>query len=140
MAHLKTRRSHKDYFRHRNVKETEKGRPWLVYFPYIMKDMGCGTFKEVKELALDRVDWKPLLGLCTRWWKKNNNIVYLTFWCLSCLSKEKFRLKPPKLHIFNENVHYEIFSLKMCNLGGFSWNFSLYKLINDNLIHFQSRY
>ena len=36
----------------------ERGRPRLKYFGQIIGDMGCETFREVKELALDRAEWR----------------------------------------------------------------------------------
>ena len=35
----------------------ERDTPRLEYFLQIMKDMGCGAFKEVNELASDQVEW-----------------------------------------------------------------------------------
>ena len=51
----------------------KRGRPRLKYFDQIIGDMGCETFREVKELAgmgQSRVETggcvKPVLGLCTQ--------------------------------------------------------------------------
>ena len=33
-----------------------RGRPRLKYFDHIIGDMGCETFREVKELARDRAE------------------------------------------------------------------------------------
>ena len=33
----------------------------LEYFHQIMKDMVCGTFREMKEFSWDRVEWKRSL-------------------------------------------------------------------------------
>ena len=60
MAHFKTRRINKGYFRERCGKEKGKRKE---NFAQIMKDMGCGTFREVKELALDRVGWRWVVAL-----------------------------------------------------------------------------
>ena len=62
----------------RNILEGEvrkkRGRPRLEYFAQIIKDMGCESFREFKELAgmeQNRVETggcvKPVLGLCTQW-------------------------------------------------------------------------
>ena len=38
------------------AKKRETGEPRLECFPQIMKDKGCGTFREVKGLAWARID------------------------------------------------------------------------------------
>ena len=50
----------------------EKGVSSLEYFPRVKKDIGCGTFREVKKLVWNRFDRieaggnvKPVLGLHT---------------------------------------------------------------------------
>ena len=35
-------------------------------------------------------------------------IADLMLWWLSCLSKEKLRVKPPRLHIYGENLHQKV--------------------------------
>ena len=37
-------------------KKRGRGRPRLKYFDQIIRDMGCETFREVKELAWDRAE------------------------------------------------------------------------------------
>ena len=36
----------------------KRGRPRKKYFDQIIGDMGCETFREVKQLAGDRAQWK----------------------------------------------------------------------------------
>ena len=40
----------------------EWGRAGLEYFPQIMKNTGCETVREVKDLAWDRVKWKQVIA------------------------------------------------------------------------------
>ena len=46
----------------RDMQKSEVGQKWkrvrarFEYFHQIMKDMGCGTFREMKELTWDRVE------------------------------------------------------------------------------------
>ena len=54
-------------------KKRGSGTPRLKYFDQIIRDMGCETFREVKQLAgggQSRVETggcvKPVLGLCTQ--------------------------------------------------------------------------
>ena len=43
-------------------KKRGRGRPRLEYFRQIMKDMGRGIFREVKELAWDKVEGRRMVG------------------------------------------------------------------------------
>ena len=53
-------------------KKRGRGRPRLKYLDQIIRDMGCETFREVKQLAGEqsRVETggcvKPVFGLCTQ--------------------------------------------------------------------------
>ena len=39
----------------------KRGRPRLEYFDQIIRDMGCGTFREVRESAWDRAEWRRVV-------------------------------------------------------------------------------
>ena len=39
----------------------KRGRPRLEYFDQIIRDMGCETFRENKELAWDRAEWRRVV-------------------------------------------------------------------------------
>ena len=39
-----------------------RGKPRLKYFDQIIRDMGCETFREVKQLAGDRAEWKRVFA------------------------------------------------------------------------------
>ena len=43
-------------------KERGRGRPRLKYFDQIIRDMGCETFREVKQLAGDRAEWRRVVA------------------------------------------------------------------------------
>ena len=43
-------------------KKRGRGRPRLEYFNQIIGDMGCQTFREVKQLAGDRVEWRRIVA------------------------------------------------------------------------------
>ena len=43
-------------------KKSGRGRPRLKYFDQIIRDMGCETFREVKQLAGDRVEWRRVVA------------------------------------------------------------------------------
>ena len=44
-------------------KKRGKGKTWIVeHIPQIMKDMGCRTFRVVKELAWDRIEWRRVFA------------------------------------------------------------------------------
>ena len=40
----------------------KRGRPKLKYFDQIIGDIGCETFREVKQLARDRAEWRRLVA------------------------------------------------------------------------------
>ena len=40
----------------------KRGRPRLKYFDQIIGDMGCETFREVKQLAGDRAEWRRVVA------------------------------------------------------------------------------
>ena len=40
----------------------KRRRPRLKYFDQIIGDMGCETFREVKELARDRAEWRRVVA------------------------------------------------------------------------------
>ena len=39
----------------------KRGRPRLEYFDQIIRDMGCETIRDVKELVWDRVVWRRVI-------------------------------------------------------------------------------
>ena len=43
-------------------KKRGRGRPRLKYFDQIIQDMGCETFREVKQLAGDRAEWRRVVA------------------------------------------------------------------------------
>ena len=43
-------------------KKRGRGRPRLKYFDQIIGDMGCETFREVKQLAGDRAEWRRVVA------------------------------------------------------------------------------
>ena len=43
-------------------KKRRRGRPRLKYFDQIIEDMGCETFREVKQLAGDRAEWRRVVA------------------------------------------------------------------------------
>ena len=40
----------------------KRGRLRLKYFDQIIRDMGCKTFREVKQLAGDRAEWRRVVA------------------------------------------------------------------------------
>ena len=40
----------------------KRGRPRLKYFDQIIRDMGCETFREVKQLAGFRAEWRRVVA------------------------------------------------------------------------------
>ena len=40
----------------------KRGRPRLKYFDQIIRDMGCETFREVKQLAGDGAEWRRVVA------------------------------------------------------------------------------
>ena len=47
---------------HGLIKYKPEGRPRLKYFDQIIREMGCETFREVKQLAGDRAEWKRVVS------------------------------------------------------------------------------
>ena len=43
-------------------KKRGRGRPRLKYFDQIIRDMGSDTFREVKQLAGDRAEWRRVVA------------------------------------------------------------------------------
>ena len=43
-------------------KKRGRGRPRLKYFDQIIRDMGCETFREGKQLAGDRAEWRRVVA------------------------------------------------------------------------------
>ena len=43
-------------------KKEGRGRPRLKYFDQINRDMGCETFRKVKQLAGDRAEWRRVIA------------------------------------------------------------------------------
>ena len=61
-THTESRGIDQGYFGRGDGKEKGKGRSRLKYFDQTILDMECETFREVKQLAGDRAEWRRVVA------------------------------------------------------------------------------